>query len=127
MSRDACDMCPFMTGTDRLVDPRDDAALWVTIEFPEEMGLTHNDEQLMDFVVQQVQLDEVKIFNHAQHYQRSLCLSLPVIGVLGDEEHNDVVMAQAKTLALWWLREIQAHRVQLGWHVIFPQFGQKKL
>lgn len=109
-----------MTGSDRLVDPQDDAALWVTIEFPEEMGLTHSDERLMEFVVQQVQRHEVKIFTHAQHYQRSLCLSLPVVGVPGDEEHNDVVMAQANTLALWWLGEIQAHRVYLDWDVIFP-------
>ncbi|KAJ5686626.1 hypothetical protein N7536_009245 [Penicillium majusculum] len=120
MSGDSSDMCPFMTGSDRLVDPQDDAALWVTIEFPEDMGLTHSDERLMEFVVQQVQRHKVKIFTHAQHYQRSLCLSLPVVGVPGDEEHNDVVMAQAKTLALWWLGEIQAHRVYLDWDVIFP-------
>ncbi|OQD62246.1 hypothetical protein PENPOL_c013G10795 [Penicillium polonicum] len=115
----ASDMCPFMMGFERLVDPQDDAALWVTIEFPEAMELTHSDEQLMEFVVQQVQSHKVNISTHAQHYQRSLCLSLPVAGVLRDEERNVAVMAQAKTLALWWLGEIQAHRVQLDRNVIF--------
>ncbi|KAJ5196043.1 hypothetical protein N7449_006522 [Penicillium cf. viridicatum] len=94
MSRGASDMCPFMMGFERLVDPQDDAALW------------------------QVQSHKVNISTHALHYQRSLCLSLPVVGAR-DEEHNDAVMAQAKTLVLWWLGEIQAHRVQLDRNVIF--------
>ncbi|KOS38907.1 hypothetical protein ACN38_g10265 [Penicillium nordicum] len=116
----ASDMCPFMMGSERLVDPQDDAALWVTVEFPEAMELTHSDEELMEFVVQQVENHKVNISTHAQHYQRSLCLSLPVVGVPSHEEHNDAVMAQAKTLALWWLGEIQAHRVQLDRNLIFP-------
>jgi hypothetical protein len=65
------------------------------------MELTHSDAQLMEFVVQQVHSHKVKISTYAQHYQRFLCLSLPVVGVPRDEEHNDAVMVQAKTLALW--------------------------
>ena len=57
-------MCPFMMGFERLVDPQDDAALWVTIEFPEAMELTHSDEQLMEFVVQQVQSHKVNTVSY---------------------------------------------------------------
>ncbi|KAJ6128970.1 hypothetical protein N7471_010187 [Penicillium samsonianum] len=116
----ASDRCPFMMGPERLVDPKDDAALWVTIEFPAAMKLTHSDEQLMEFVVQQVQGHEINISTCAQHYLKHLCLSLPVVGAHGDEEHHGAVMAQAKTLALWWLGEILAQRVHLDRSVIFP-------
>lgn len=46
---------------ERLVDPEDDAALWVTIEFPEAMRFTHTDEQLMDWVVHQIGHAETSI------------------------------------------------------------------
>ncbi|OQE46503.1 hypothetical protein PENCOP_c001G00381 [Penicillium coprophilum] len=112
--------CPFMVGSERLVDPEDDIALWVTVEFPEAMKLTHSDEQLMEFVVQQVRKHKTSVSASAQHYRRHLCLSLPVVGFPRDEEHFDAVMAQAKTLALWWLGGIHAHKVHLDRNVIFP-------
>ncbi|CAI7658200.1 unnamed protein product [Penicillium glandicola] len=112
MAGDASNECPFMADSGRLVDPKDDTALWVTIEFPDAMKLAHSDEQLMEFVVQQVQ-------SH-KHSKRHLCLSLPVVGFPNDGEHNDAVMAQAKTLALWWLDEIRTQRVHLDRNMIFP-------
>ncbi|KAJ5164234.1 uncharacterized protein N7500_006064 [Penicillium coprophilum] len=112
--------CPFMVGSERLVDPEDDIALWVTVEFPEAMKFTHSDEQLMEFVVQQVQNHNTSISTSAQHYRRHFCLSLPVVGYPRDEEHIDTVMALAETLALWWLGEIHAHKVHIDRNVIFP-------
>ncbi|KAK4860959.1 hypothetical protein LT330_004690 [Penicillium expansum] len=119
MAERTSDMCPFMVGSKHLVDPQD-VALWVTIEFPEAMKVNHSDEQLMEFVVQQVRNHNVNISAHAQHYLRHWCLSLPVVGVPRDEEHNDAVIAQAKTLALWWLGEIRAHKVHIDRSMIFP-------
>lgn len=113
-------MCPFMVGSEHLVDPQDDVALWITVDFPEATRFTHSDEQLMEFVVQQVQTHNINISAHAQHYLRHWCISLPVVGVPRDEEHNDAVMAQAKALALWWLKAIRAQRVHLDRSVIFP-------
>ncbi|KAJ6188415.1 hypothetical protein N7519_003323 [Penicillium mononematosum] len=119
MAGRSSDRCPFMA-RERLVDPKDDAALWVTIEFPEAMKFTHTDEQLMDWVVHQIGRAETSISACAQHYQRHLCLSLPVVGIPRGEEHNDTVRDQAKTLALWWHGEIMTGRVYLDRSVIFP-------
>ncbi|CAG8892594.1 unnamed protein product [Penicillium egyptiacum] len=118
MTGRASDSCPFMAGSERLVDPEDDAALWVTIEFPEAMKLTHTDEQLVNWVVDQILRHKISVSACAQHCQRPLCLSLPVVGIPRDEEHN--IRDQAKTLTLWWLGEILADRVHLDRNVIFP-------
>ncbi|KAJ5843802.1 hypothetical protein EN45_093950 [Penicillium chrysogenum] len=119
MAGRASDRCPFMA-RERLVDPEDDAALWVTIEFPEAMKFTHTDEQLMDWVVHQIGHAETSTSASAQHYQRHLCLSLPVVGIPRGEEHNDAVRDQAKTLAQWWHAEIMTGRIYLDRSVIFP-------
>lgn len=111
MAGRATDSCPFMMGFECLVDPKDDIALWVTIEIPKAMKLTNNDEELMESVAQQIQSYDANISAYAQHHYRYLCLSLPVGGFHRDENHNDAVIAQAKTLALWWPREIIARRV----------------
>ena len=76
------------------MDPKDDIALWFTIKIPEAMKLTHSDEQLMEFVVQQLQSYDTNVSAYAQHHYRYLCLSLPVVGFPGDEDHNDAIMAQ---------------------------------
>ncbi|KAJ5383842.1 hypothetical protein N7517_001753 [Penicillium concentricum] len=114
----AFDRCPFIVNSERMVDPEDVAALWITIDFPEAMRHTHSDEQLMEFVVQQIQNHNTGIFTSAQHYQRHFCLSLPVVEFAKDENFNDF-MAQAETLALWWLRKIRAHEAQLDRELLF--------
>ncbi|CAG8082093.1 unnamed protein product [Penicillium nalgiovense] len=119
MTGRASDRCPFMA-RERLVDPEDDAALWVTIEFPRAMKFTHTDEQLIDWVVHQIVRDETSISACAQHYQRHLCLSLPIVGIPRGEGHYDTVRDQAKTLALWWHGEIMTGRVYLDRSVFFP-------
>ncbi|KAJ5959602.1 uncharacterized protein N7479_006752 [Penicillium vulpinum] len=120
MAEHANDRCPSMVGSERMVDPFNETGLWVTVEFPESMKHTHSDEQLMKFVVQQIQRGRAIISTYAKHYERHLCLSLPVVGFAGEEEPIDVVMDQAETVALWWLEQILAYKVRLDCNVLFP-------
>ncbi|KAJ5835652.1 hypothetical protein N7447_001678 [Penicillium robsamsonii] len=112
------DRCPFIVNSERMVDPEDVTALWITIDFPEAMKHTHSDEQLMEFVVKQIQSHNTGIFTSAQHYKRHFCLSLPIVKFPKEENFIDF-MAQAEALAIWWLREIRAQKVHLDREVLF--------
>ncbi|KAJ5467344.1 hypothetical protein N7475_005096 [Penicillium sp. IBT 31633x] len=125
MRRRASDRCPYLVGSERLVDPADDTALWVTVEFDPVMKYTHDDERLIEFVIAQIQDSHATISAYAQHYHEPRCLSLPVTGYSSPEGNERAILAKAHDLATWWLAEIVAGEVRLDRNVIFSQYLQE--
>lgn len=125
MRERASDRCPFLVGSERMVDPADNTALWVTVEFGQVMKYTHDDEKLMEFVIEQIQDSHATISGYAKHYHEPRCLSFPVTGFSTPQGNEREIMSQAHTLATWWLGEIVAGKVRLDRKVIFSQYLQE--
>ncbi|KAJ5773250.1 hypothetical protein N7457_008146 [Penicillium paradoxum] len=117
--------CPLMMGSTRLEDPRDDEASWVTVDFESVMKYTHDDEKLMEFVIDQILSSEATIAPNAQHYLQPMCISVPVVGLIRTEDNENEILARAEKLATWWLGEIRAKRLRIDRKMIFCQKVQE--
>ena len=114
----------FQDATENFNDPSDEAGYWwVTVTLPERMSRSPpTDEQIMCYVHDSIALEEMMGIRHVQISERALhgqgkrCISLPVRG-MGQSQQD--VMAQAVTLATWWLAQIRGRRVKLDQFMIF--------
>jgi hypothetical protein len=109
------DLCPWMSGPDRLREAADEDAMWLTVELKESMNYL-DDENLLRFVLTQIQVSNAVVDVRAQHYLRPRCLSIPSMGL---SDTYAVCQAQTAELVEWWIGEIRAGTAYLDRGVLF--------
>lgn len=112
----------FMIGQRTLPDPvNNDPVCWVTIFFDERMAETHWDEDLLEYVLLELQRGRGRIGHRSHHRLGCKCISLPVTGV--SLHDKDEVRKTAANITRGWLQRVHANQVRLDRDRIFFRLG----
>lgn len=111
-----------MVGPRTLPDPADsEPAYWATVYFDPRMVETHWDEDLIGFVILELQNGRGHIGHRSRHRLGCRCISLPVTGV--SSRNKLEVRERAIYIARGWLQRILANQVRLDRQRIFFKPG----
>jgi hypothetical protein len=113
-----------MTGQRHLPEPGDqDPVCWVTVVFDQQMVETHWDEDLVEYVLLEIQDGRGSIGPKSRHSLGCKCISLPVTGV--SRHDKDEIRMNAKIIAKGWLERVRSKQVRLDRDRIFFMPGVK--
>ena len=112
----------FMIDRRHLPEPANqDPVCWVTVFFDERMVETHWDEDLVEFVLLEIQHGRGRIGRKSQHGLGCKCISLPITGV---SRHDKIeVKKNAENIAKGWLERVRSQKVRLDRDRIFFKPG----
>lgn len=114
----------FMTGQRHLPEPGDqDPVCWVTVVFDQRMVETHWDEDLVEYVLLEIQDGRGLIGPKSRHGLGCKCISLPVTGV--SRHDKDEIRINAQNIAKGWLERVRSKQVRLDRDRMFFRPGVK--
>ncbi|KAJ5834439.1 hypothetical protein N7447_000465 [Penicillium robsamsonii] len=99
-----------------LEDPDNDKAHWNTVIIPREMEVNHSDEDIMQYMLQNVRTQRAIVSASAMHNLGMICISLPVPVSTAS---TAIILARAEADVYKWLKFIRAGIVTLDRKVIF--------
>lgn len=112
----------FMINSRTLPEPLDpEPSCWVTVYFHDEMAETHWDEDLVEYVLLELQNGRGEISHRSKHGLSCRCISLPVTGV--SLRRDSDVFKRAAYIAQGWYERILTKQVQLDRERIFFKCG----
>ncbi|KAJ5514714.1 hypothetical protein N7463_004266 [Penicillium fimorum] len=97
-------------------DPDNDKAHWITVIIPQEMENNHSEEDIMQYMPQNVRTQRAIVSASAMHNLGMVCISLPVPVSTAS---TTAILARAEADVYKWLKFIRAGIVTLDWKVIF--------
>ncbi|KAJ5550159.1 hypothetical protein N7461_004857 [Penicillium sp. DV-2018c] len=101
-------LSPWIHDSNRVVEPADEEALWVTVELGGYMQV--DDLKLLLFVATETYESRATVDARAQHYLRTRCLSIPcTLSSASYEASRDRTFKLVK----WWFEEVRAGRARL--------------
>jgi hypothetical protein len=111
-----------MNGQRHLPEPRDqDPVCWVTVFFDPRMVETHWDEDLVEYVLLEIQDGRGVVGHKSRHGLGCCCISLPVTAA--SRRDRDEIMTNAQNIAKGWLERVRSKQVRLDRDRIFFRPG----
>ncbi|CAI7582987.1 unnamed protein product [Penicillium glandicola] len=91
-------------GSQFLEDPDNEEADWITVVLPEEMDDTHSDEDIMRYVLHNIQIRRAIVSEVALHNMGIICISIPIPASTAD---TTAILVRAEADTKRWLELIR--------------------